>query len=35
MNTVKLDVWNNHWSEIHNFTKKEGEIYHVIKRELD
>lgn len=24
MNTVKLDVWNNHWSEIHNFTKKQG-----------
>lgn len=21
----RLEPWNNHWSEIHNFTKKEGE----------
>lgn len=25
---IKLEPWNNHWSEIHNFTKKEGEKHH-------
>lgn len=25
--TTKMDVWNNHWSEIHDFTKKAGEVH--------
>ena len=27
-----FSIWNNHWSEIHNFTKKEDEIHFVLKK---
>jgi effector-binding domain-containing protein len=29
---LKREGWNNHWSEIHNFTKKEGEIHYTLHR---
>ncbi len=25
--TACMDVWTNHWSEIHDFTKKAGEVH--------
>lgn len=28
---ARLDVWNNHWSEIHDFTKKAGEVHYTLK----
>lgn len=32
--TVKMEVWNNHWSEIHDFTKKAGEQHFELKADL-
>ena len=29
---LRRSPWNNHWSEIHNFTKKEGEIHHTLSK---
>lgn len=28
---TKMDVWNNHWSEIHDFTKKPGEVHYTFQ----
>lgn len=31
----RFHPWNNHWSEIHNFTKKPGETHFTLHRELE
>lgn len=31
----KLEPWNNHWSEIHNFTKKIGEVHYSLHEEIN
>ena len=30
----KMEVWNNHWSEIHDFTKKAGEQHFELKASI-
>lgn len=32
---MKFEPWNNHWSEIHNFTKKAGERNHSLFATID
>lgn len=31
----RFEPLNNHWSEIHNFTKKEGEVHYQLKEKID
>lgn len=31
---MKMEVWNNHWSEIHDFTKKAGEQHYELKASI-